>query len=84
MYVDAFGANQKQAALQSGLIRLGKIIGNIDGQIGRKTHKALDEIGIDLDMDNLDRMLIQVENLVQEKFPNEFVSQPVILEKEMA
>ncbi|HET6559630.1 MAG TPA: hypothetical protein VFG54_20060 [Prolixibacteraceae bacterium] len=84
VHVDAFGTNQKQAALQSGLIRLGKVIGNIDGQIGRKTHKALDEIGIDFDMDNLDRMLVQVEDLVQEKFPEEFVSQPVVLEREMA
>lgn len=70
--VDTFGGNQKQAAIQSGLIRLGKIIGNIDGQIGKNTHKGLDEIGVVFDLNNLDGMLIQVENLVQQQFPDEF------------
>ncbi|MBX3255089.1 MAG: D-alanyl-D-alanine carboxypeptidase family protein [Chitinophagaceae bacterium] len=72
--VDSFGMNQKQAAIQSGLIRLGKNIGNIDGQIGKNTHKALDEIGVNFDLDNPDEMLIEVENLVQQKFPAEFTA----------
>lgn len=72
--VDAFGLNQKQAAIQSCVIRLGKKIGNMDGQIGKNTHKALDELGVPFDLNNIDNMLIQVENLVQQKFPNEFVS----------
>ena len=74
VHVDAFGANQKPAAIQSCLIRLGKIIGNIDGQIGKKTHKALDEVEVTFDLNNMDGMLIQVENLVQQKFPNEFIT----------
>lgn len=73
IHVDTFGANQKQAAIQSCIIRLGKSIGNIDGQIGKNTHKALDELGVPFDMNNIDGMLLQVEHLVQEKFPNEFV-----------
>lgn len=70
--VDAFGANQKQACIQSGLIRLGKNIGNIDGHIGKNTHAGLDELNIQFDLNNIDGMLIQVENLVQQKFPAEF------------
>ena len=70
--VDAFGANQKQAAIQSGLIRLGKVIGNIDGQLGKNSHKALDELNVPFDLANVDGMLTQVEHLLQAKFPNEF------------
>lgn len=72
--VDAFGANQRQAAIQSCLIRLGKTIGNIDGQLGKNSHKALDEVGVLFDLNNLDGMLIQVENMIQEKFAKEFVA----------
>ena len=70
--VDAFGANQQQAALQSCLIRLGREIGNIDGQIGRKTQTALEELGIVFDLNNISNMLIQAENMVQQKFSGEF------------
>lgn len=72
--VDAFGANQAQAALQSCIIRLGKEIGNIDGQIGRKSQQAMEELGISLDLQNPQKMLTAAENLVQEKFPSEFVT----------
>lgn len=75
--VDTFGSNQKQAAIQSCLIRLGKNIGNIDGQIGKNTHKAIDDLGVVFDMNNIDGMLIQVENIIQQKFPKEFVSPTV-------
>lgn len=70
--VDAFGSNQRQALLQSCLIRLGKSIGNIDGQIGSKTHKALDELGIAYTPNDVDAMLLQAEHLVQQQFPSEF------------
>jgi hypothetical protein len=75
--VDAFGYNQKQAAIQSGLIRLGKIIGNIDGQLGKHTQKGLEDVGIDFDPNNIDGMLLKVENLVQQKFSNEY-SAPMV------
>ncbi len=70
--VDYFGANQAQAAIQSGLIRLGKTIGNIDGQIGHKTQTALTELGVTFDLLKVNDMLLQVENLLQQKFPKEF------------
>lgn len=70
--VDAFGKNQAQAAIQAGLIRLGKELGSIDGQIGSKTQKALEELDIIFDLNSVDSMLIQVENLLQKKFPEEF------------
>ena len=70
--VDAFGENQKQAAIQSGIIRLGKEIGDIDGYIGRKTQNGLEELGISYDPDEPERMLMEVENLVQLAFPDEF------------
>ncbi len=72
VHVDAFGENQQQAALQSCLIRLDKDIGNIDGRIGRKTQTALEELGIVFDLNNVSNMLIQVENMVQQKFSTEF------------
>ena len=71
--VDAFGNNQIQASLQSCLIRLGKEIGNIDGQIGQRTQQALEELNITFDLSNPANMLLQAENLVQQKFPSEFV-----------
>jgi hypothetical protein len=72
VHVDAFGNNQQQAAIQSCLIRLGKEIGDIDGQIGHKTQGALEELGINFNLNDVSNMLLQVENLVQQKFPGEF------------
>jgi hypothetical protein len=76
--VDLFGANQKQAALQSCLIRLGKDIGNLDGLIGRRTQEAIEALNISFNLGKLDEMLIQVENLVQKEFPKEFLM-PLVL-----
>lgn len=77
VHVDAFGLNQKQATIQSGLIRLGKEIGNIDGQIGHRTQQALEELGVPFDLNKVDEMLLQIENMVQQKFPSEFAMPPV-------
>lgn len=74
--VDDFGDNQRQAAIQAGLIRLGKTIGNIDGQIGKRTHTALDELKIPLILNDPDSMLIAIENLLQQKYPAEFKLNP--------
>ncbi len=73
VHVDIFGLNQVQAAIQSSLIRLGKDIGNIDGQIGRKTQQALEELNISFNLSDPDNMLLQVENMVQQNFSEEFV-----------
>lgn len=70
--VDAFGKNQKQAMIQCNLIRLGKILGNIDGNIGIKTQSALAELDIKYIPSAIDEILIESENLVQEKFPEEY------------
>ncbi len=72
VHVDEFGNNQQQAALQSCLIRLGKDIGNIDGEIGQRTHMALTQLGISFDLNKVADMLLQAEHLVQLKFPAEF------------
>ncbi|MEI6060684.1 MAG: hypothetical protein WCR72_08245 [Bacteroidota bacterium] len=72
--VDAFGANQQQAALQSCLIRLGKEIGNIDGQIGHKTQQAMADLNIPFVAGNIKDMLLYAENLIQQKFPVEFAA----------
>jgi zinc D-Ala-D-Ala carboxypeptidase len=69
--LDTFGANQKQAVIQSCLIRLGKEIGNMDGQIGSRTRQALEELFIS-PTDDWDRILIQVENMLEQKFPGEY------------
>jgi len=75
--VDAFGENQKQAAIQSCLIRLGKTIGNIDGVLGKNSQTALNELGIAFDLTDIDKMLIETENLIQTRFPVEFQA-PVV------
>ncbi|MFZ1677108.1 MAG: hypothetical protein WBP41_06510 [Saprospiraceae bacterium] len=73
VFVDAFGPNQIQATIQSCLIRLGKEIGNIDGYIGRRTQKALEELSIPFNVNNAQDMLLEIENLVQKKFSSEYV-----------
>ena len=69
---DRFGSNQKQAAIQSCLIRLGKQVGNMDGQIGPRTRRALEELSISFSVDDLDGILIQLENRLEQEFPAEF------------
>lgn len=70
--VDTFGNRQTEAAIQSCIIRMGKDIGDIDGYIGRKTQKALEELEVTFDPSQLSKMLIDLENIVQKKFPEEF------------
>lgn len=68
--VDMFGGSQEAAAIQAGLIRLGFKLGNIDGNIGVKTRSALDEAGVS--GGDLNDILEALENLLQQKFPNEY------------
>lgn len=70
--VDMFEENQKQAMIQCNLIRLGKLLGNIDGNIGKKTQTALAEFDIKFNPSHIDEMLLETENLVQEKFSKEY------------
>ena len=68
--VDVFNGKEKEAAIQSGLIRLGYEIGNIDGIIGFKTNQALETAGIT--GSDTESLLLGVENLLQQKFPDEY------------
>jgi hypothetical protein len=70
--VDRFRGHNDQAFLQSGLIRLGYRIGNMDGILGPRTRAALDELGIASPV--LPNAVGQMELLLQERFPNEYSS----------
>lgn len=72
VHVDDFGNNQAQAAIQAGLIRLGQTIGNIDGQIGRKTIAALNTLKIPFNSGDPEATLQGIEHLLQQTFINEF------------
>lgn len=68
--VDKFGANAIGAGIQSALIRLGKVIGNIDGTVGPKTREAL----ADLQLDGLpmEQQVARLEFSLQAAFPGEY------------
>jgi zinc D-Ala-D-Ala carboxypeptidase len=68
--VDKFAAKQKEAALQSALIRLGHDIGNIDGGIGDRTKAGLSDAGVPLA--DTQTMLTALEGQLAAKFPAEF------------
>lgn len=68
--VDMFKDKLEPAYIQSALIRLGKEIGNIDGDIGPKSKKALDELGIQTSPTH--EIITAVDNLLQQKYPGEF------------
>ena len=68
--VDKFGANQDPAYVQSGLIRLGDEIGNMDGAIGPKTKNALAARGIAAAP--LAAAVAGIGQALKAKFPGEF------------
>jgi hypothetical protein len=71
--VDKFGDKALGACIQSALIRLGKTIGNMDGDVGPKTRAALTALKLaDL---SPDEQLGGLEVLLQKQFPNEFFDQ---------
>jgi hypothetical protein len=70
--VDKFESRQQEALIQSCLIRLGKEIGNIDGQIGKRTRQALEELQVPFNPNRTDEMVLALEDMVQQKFPMEF------------
>jgi hypothetical protein len=69
--VDKFGQNQAAAAIQSGLIRLGQNIGNIDGSIGKRTKDALEAVGVAFSTD-LQAVRDALEEPLRKKFPGEY------------
>lgn len=72
--VDALGDDPMPAYVQSGLIRLGKTIGDLDGQIGPGSRKAIAELGIDADAP-VSTIAEAIDKLLQQKFPAEFFVQ---------
>ncbi len=68
--VDMFGDKSEAAYIQSALIRLGKTIGNIDGDIGPNTRQALSELN--LAEAPVEKVIEALDHLLQEKFPQEF------------
>ena len=69
--VDAYQNRQKEAAIQSGLIRLGFEIGNMDGFIGPNTRQGLVDAGVP-PTDSLDVILEVLKMQLEVKFPKEF------------
>lgn len=73
---DGFVGREKEASIQSLLIRIGYDIGNLDGQLGMKSHVAMDKAGVPIG--DLDAALTALQNLAQSAYPAEFRSaQPV-------
>jgi hypothetical protein len=70
VHVDAFGDGQAVAYLQSGLIRLGYDIGNLDGRAGPRTRRALEQL--EADPYDLPAATILINERLQEKFSGEF------------
>lgn len=68
--LDRFKGKEEAAYLQSGLIRLGEQIGNVDGDIGPKTSAALSSLGIT--SATRAEQLLAVDALLQQRFPDEY------------
>ena len=68
--VDAFANSAVEASIQSGLIRLGHELGNMDGAIGNKTRNALEQAGIP--WTTKEQVLDAIESQLQDKFPEEY------------
>lgn len=70
--VETFRMNQNEAAIQSAVIRLDQIIGDIDGSIGKKTRAGLEAVGIPFA--DPQTMLMALEGLLRQKFPQEYLA----------
>ncbi len=68
--VDQFDGNNDAAYVQSGLIRLGADIGNLDGQIGQMTRSGLAALGIG--GSTLAEQVAAVGAALKGRFPGEF------------
>jgi hypothetical protein len=67
---DRFKDKEEAAHIQSGLIRLGQLIGNIDGEIGPKTNGVLSSLGIT--GSTRAEQVQALDALLQQKFPDEY------------
>lgn len=71
--VDKFEGREKEASIQSGLIRLGYDLGNMDGYLGAKSYAAIQNAGIAVT--TTDEILVEIENKLQAAFPGEYSTQ---------
>lgn len=67
---DRFKGKEDAAYIQSGLIRLGQNLGNIDGEIGPRTNGVLSSLGIA--GATRAEQIQGLDALLQQKFPDEF------------
>lgn len=67
---DRFKNKEEAAYIQSGLIRVGQEIGNIDGEIGPKTNGVLSSLGIT--GSSRAEQIQALDALLQQKFPDEY------------
>jgi hypothetical protein len=72
---DRFKGKEDAAYLQSGLIRLGHEIGNIDGDVGPKTLAVLSSLGIA--GSSRAEQVAGLDALLQKKFPEEFFDKAI-------
>jgi hypothetical protein len=70
--VDKLGDDPRAGYIQSGLIRLGQNIGDLDGQIGRKTKDGLAALGIDPSAD-IASIASEIGQKLQTAFPGEYL-----------
>jgi zinc D-Ala-D-Ala carboxypeptidase len=69
--VDALGDDPVPGLIQSGLIRLGQTIGDLDGRMGPKTRAAIQALQLDPNASNAD-IAAAIEKRLQSAFPDEY------------
>lgn len=69
--VDRFKDKMDGAYVQSALIRLGKTVGNMDGDLGPRSRDAIAQLGLPRDAEE-PALRPELDKLLQAKFPNEF------------
>jgi hypothetical protein len=69
--VDRFKGKLDGAYVQSALIRLGKTVGNMDGDLGPRSRDAIAELGLPREAEPA-ALRPDLDKLLQAKFPNEF------------
>jgi hypothetical protein len=74
--VDALGGDPLVGFIQSGLIRLGQTIGDLDGRLGPKSLAAIEALQIASSASNED-VAAAIDKLLQKAFPHEYFVESV-------
>jgi hypothetical protein len=69
--VDTLGGDPLTGFIQSGLIRLGQEIGDLDGRLGPKSRGGIAALKIDPDA-SAQSIAAEIDKLLQKKFPQEY------------